>query len=306
MPDLAVYRKAWQAFNDFEDGVMEASVRDSAALYGTARMTLLALIGLALIVGSAVSVLVTRGIAGPVSEAMRAAKRLAGGDLSVQIEVTRGDEIGKLQEAMGDMVARLSSMIGEIRNGASGLASAANQLSSTAQGVAQGNSEQAAAVEETTSSLEQINASIAQNAENGRQAEQMSIKGAGDAEQSGKAVRETMDAMKTIAEKISIIEEIAYQTNLLALNAAIEAARAGDQGRGFAVVAGEVRKLAEHSRTAASEIGAMAAGSVKLAERSGTLLAELVPAIRKTAERVQEVAASSQEQANGVSQINRA
>src|SRR5258708_698995 len=151
-----------------------------------------------------------------------------------------------------------------------------------------------------------MSASITQNAENSREMEQMALKGARDSEGSGAAVRETVIAMKQIAEKISIIEEIAYQTNLLALNAAIEAARAGDHGRGFAVVATEVRKLAERSQTAAREIGALALNSVGVAERSGGLLQELVPAIKKTAELVQEVAASSIEQSTGVDQINRA
>jgi len=161
-------------------------------------------------------------------------------------------------------------------------------------------------VEETSSSLEEMHASITQNAANSRQMEQTAIKGANDVEQSGKAVAESVDAMKTIAQKISIIEEIAYQTNLLALNAAIEAARAGEHGKGFAVVATEVRKLAERSQTAAQEIGALTASSVRVAECSGELLKELVPAIRKTAELVQDVATASKEQAAGVAQVNRA
>jgi methyl-accepting chemotaxis protein len=134
----------------------------------------------------------------------------------------------------------------------------------------------------------------------------MALKGAQDAEESGKVVEETRSAMQTIADKISIVEEIAYQTNLLALNAAIEAARAGDHGKGFAVVAAEVRKLAERSQSAASEIGEVASSSVKIASRSGELLAELIPSIRKTAELVQEVAATSREQSSGVAQISEA
>ena len=151
-----------------------------------------------------------------------------------------------------------------------------------------------------------MSASIGQNAENSRQTEQLAVKGSKDAEESGRTVKETVLAMRQIAEKVSIIEEIAYQTNLLALNAAIEAARAGDHGRGFAVVATEVRKLAERSQSAAKEISSLAASSVEVAERSGQLLEELVPGIRKTADLVQEVTAASSEQSSGVGQINRA
>jgi methyl-accepting chemotaxis protein len=151
-----------------------------------------------------------------------------------------------------------------------------------------------------------MSASITQNAENSRQMESMALQGAKDAEESAASVKETMLAMQAIAEKVSIVEEIAYQTNLLALNAAIEAARAGDHGRGFAVVATEVRKLAERSQAAAKEIGGLAGSCVRLAERSESLLEKLVPSIRRTTDLVQEVAAASAEQSSGVAQINRA
>ncbi len=218
----------------------------------------------------------------------------------------RSDEIGDVARSFNAFVDRLSSIIGEVRDRANAVSLASAQVSSSAGSLSQGTSEQAASVEETTSSLEQMNASITQNAENSRQMEQMALRGAKEVEESGKAVGESVTAMKTIAEKISIIEEIAYQTNLLALNAAIEAARAGEHGKGFAVVATEVRKLAERSQAAAQEISGLTSSSVKVAERSGQLLVELVPAIRKTAELVQEVATASREQATGVAQVNRA
>jgi methyl-accepting chemotaxis protein len=163
---------------------------------------------------------------------------------------------------------------------------------------------QAASVEETSASIEEMSSSIAQNNENARITDGMAQKSARDAAQGGEAVSATVEAMQKIAERISVIDDIAYQTNLLALNAAIEAGRAGEHGRGFAVVASEVRKLAERSQIASQEIGELATQSVKRAELAGNLLGEMVPSIRKTADLVQEIAAASTEQTTGVEQIN--
>ncbi len=208
----------------------------------------------------------------------------------------RYDEIGDVARSFNRFIATLDDVIGQVRSVTDAVSTASYH----------GTSEQAASVEETSASLEQMHASITQNAENSRQMERMALQGAEDVEQSGKAVSESVEAMKIIAEKISIIEEIAYQTNLLALNAAIEAARAGDHGKGFAVVATEVRKLAERSQNAAQEIRSVASSSVTVAEKAGRMLSELVPAIHKTAELVQEVATASREQSAGVAQVNRA
>ena len=232
------------------------------------------------------------------------AKAIADGDLSVQVKA-RSDE-DRFGTAFSAMVHKLVEVIGEVRSGASALTAASSQISASAQSLSQGTSEQASSVEETTSSLQQMSASITQNAENRHQMEQMAVKGSSDVSHGAQAVQQSVEAMVKIAEKISIIEEIAYQTNLLALNAAIEAARAGDHGRGFAVVATEVRKLAERSQAAAKDIGGLASSSVQVAQRSGNLLNELVPTIGRTADLVREVAAASSEQSAGVSQINRA
>jgi methyl-accepting chemotaxis protein len=260
------------------------------------------------IAATLITVVVSRGITQPVKAMADHLGEMAqgGGDLTKRIEIASHDEVGQMATSFNEFVKKLEEIISEVRTSSDGIASAAGQVAASAASLSQGTSEQAASIEETTSSLEQMSASITQNAENSRQMEQMAVKGARDSEESGSAVGKSVSAMKEIAEKISIIEEIAYQTNLLALNAAIEAARAGEHGRGFAVVATEVRKLAERSQTAAQEIGGLAANSVSVAERSGELLRELVPAIKKTSELVQEVTASSREQSSGVNQINKA
>jgi methyl-accepting chemotaxis protein len=253
-----------------------------------------------------VSLLVTRSIVGPMSAVVASVERIAAGDLRERVAVSGRDEVGRLQTAVSAMVEKLAQVIGEVRAGADGLSSASGQVATTAQQLSQGTGEQAASVEETTSSLEEMSASITQNAENSRQTEQMAKEGARNAEAGGQSVLETIAAMKAIADRTTIIEEMAYQTNLLALNAAIEAARAGEHGKGFAVVAAEVRKLAERAQGATKEIGELASSSMSVAERSGELIQNLVPAIRKTADLVQEVAAASSEQSSGVAQVSKA
>ncbi|WP_179526470.1 methyl-accepting chemotaxis protein [Ectopseudomonas composti] len=231
--------------------------------------------------------------------------RIAAGDLTVNVETKSGDSSSMLA-AIKSMVEKLAQIIGEVRSNADSLSSASEQISSTAQSMSQGASEQAASVEETSASMEQMSASIAQNTENAKVTDGMASKASREADEGGQAVKETVKAMKTIADKIGIVDDIAYQTNLLALNAAIEAARAGEHGKGFAVVAAEVRKLAERSQIAAQEISEVAKSSVSLAERAGALLDEMVPSITKTSDLVQEISAASEEQSAGVGQINSA
>jgi len=245
-----------------------------------------------------------RIVIAPMKDLVLIARKIAGGDLSVEIDNQRKDEVGKVLSSIYEMIVKLRQIIGEVRTAADNLTNAAGQVSATAQSLSQSSSEQAASVEETTSSMEQMTASISQNTENAKVTDGMASKAAKEAAEGGDAVGRTVEDMKSIASKIGIIDDIAYQTNLLALNAAIEAARAGDHGKGFAVVAAEVRKLAERSQVAAQEIGNLASSSVKQAERAGTLLTEMVPTIRKTSDLVQEIASASSEQSSGVAQIN--
>lgn len=242
----------------------------------------------------------------PVNVARDAALRLAGGDLRGTIVVRGKDEIAQLLTAMQSMSEKLVTIIASIRGSAEGLVQSSEQIGSTSQSLSQAATEQAATVEETSASVEQISAAVAQNSDNSRATDGIASSSAKTAAQGGEAVRETVLAMRQIADKIGLVDEIAYQTNLLALNAAIEAGRAGEHGRGFAVVAAEVRKLAQRSQEASKDIGTVAGRSVLLAERAGNLLDEMLPGIRKTADLVQEISAASSEQMTGLNQINAA
>ena len=239
-------------------------------------------------------------------DTIEVSKALEKGDLTRKVTRDYQGAFDQVKQSLNNTVDKLAQTIAEVNSTTATLTNATGQISATAQSLSQASSEQAASVEETSASVEQMSASIRQNTDNAKVANTMSAEGTKKAADGGVAVTETVAAMKQIAKKIGIIDDIAYQTNLLALNAAIEAARAGEHGKGFAVVAAEVRKLAERSQVAAQEIGQLAGNSVGLAERAGKLLDEIVPATRKTADLVQEITAASQEQTVGVDQVNTA
>ncbi|MDM8525764.1 methyl-accepting chemotaxis protein [Desulfococcaceae bacterium HSG8] len=256
---------------------------------------------------------IAKEISGSLIKGVDFAGSVAAGDLTAEINIDQKDEVGILADALKKMVSKLREVVGDIKcaadnvaHGSQEMSSGTDEMSSSAEEMSQGTSEQAASAEEVSVSMEQMAASTRQNTDNAVQTEKIALKSAGDARESGIAVAKTVNAMKEIVQKVSIIEEIARQTDLLALNAAVEAARAGEYGRGFAVVASEVRSLAERSQKAAAEISNLSVSNVEIAEKAGEMLALLVPDIQKTAELVQEISVASNEQNNGSEQINKA
>ena len=274
----------------------------ATAMKVTSIVAMVFAVALALILGW----LISNAITAPIIKGVLFSQAIAEGDLNQQLDVRQKDEVGQLANALNAMVAKLRGIVQDVMSASENVASGSSELSSSSQNMAQGASEQAAAGEEASSSMEEMAANIRQNADNASQTEHIAKGAAQKAEDSGVAVEKTVVAMREIANKIGIIEEISRQTNLLALNAAIEAARAGEHGKGFAVVASEVRKLAERSQAAAGEISQLSASSVETANTAGTMLKELVPDIQKTAELIQEISAATGEQAAGADQINKA
>ncbi|MCX7092880.1 MAG: methyl-accepting chemotaxis protein [Methylobacter sp.] len=273
-------------------------------LVSDANKIIIGTIILAIVLGVMIALFLASMITKPIILGVKFAESLAEGDLTAEIDIDQKDEIGVLANALQAMRDQLSSVVQQVRTNSDALGNASQEISATAQAISQSATEQASGVEQTTTSIEQLNSSVKQNADNAKVTNNMATEAAAEAANGGEAVIRTVEAMKEIAEKISLIEDIAYKTNLLSLNAAIEAALAGEHGKGFTVVAAEVRKLAENSRITAQEINSLAKNSVKIAEDAGTLLKQMVPKIQKTADLVDEITAASEEQAHGIGQIS--
>jgi methyl-accepting chemotaxis protein len=310
-----------------------------------AELILMSLVIASLLIAVVAATWIAVNISRALAQAVGLADAVAIGDLSHKIESSSNDEIGDLikslnamtvnlnataalanQIAQGDltveakplsdkdtlglalerMVEKLRQIVSEALTAAQNVSAGSQELSASAEQLSQGATEQASSAEEASSSMEEMASNVKQNADNANQTEKIAAQSAKDAEASGAAVGRAVNAMQTIAEKITIVQEIARQTDLLALNAAVEAARAGEHGKGFAVVASEVRKLAERSQAAAAEIGTLSADTVKVAQEAGSMLSKLVPDIKRTAELVEEITAACREQDVGSAQINQA
>jgi methyl-accepting chemotaxis protein len=303
------FKKAEDLLNhiiDINESVSVESVQ--LAKNSGQRITMISIISLAvgIILSFLIGILITFGITSPLAKGVSFANALSEGDLTTSIDLEQKDEIGQLADALKDMQNSLQDSMSGIKDASNQVASGSTQISISSQQISSGASEQASSVEEISSSMEELAGNIQQNTENAQKANEIAINVSKEAAVGGESVNETVLAMRSIAEKIKIIEDIARNTNMLALNAAIEAARAGEAGKGFAVVASEVRKLAENSGKAASEITQISVSSVDAAEKAGTIINELVPKIQETAELVQEITVASEEQTRGAEQINQA
>ncbi|MBB3951840.1 methyl-accepting chemotaxis protein [Aureimonas jatrophae] len=279
---------------------------EAAATYSWTRTLLIALVVAAFLIGALTAWLLARSVLRGLSVVEENVARIGSGDISHRIVHARRDEIGDLLTKLCQMRLHLNEIVGDVRASAAQVASGSTQSAATADQLSSGSTEQAAASEEASAAIEEMTANVRQNADNAGQTETIATQAATSAQKTGIAVTASVEAMRTIAERIQVIQEIARQTDLLALNAAIEAARAGVHGKGFAVVASEVRKLAERSQAAASEIGQLSSQTLQTSEEAGRMLDALVPDINRTAELVSEISAACREQSVGIEQINQA
>ncbi|HRW61839.1 MAG TPA: methyl-accepting chemotaxis protein [Bacteroidales bacterium] len=253
-----------------------------------------------------VLVFVNRTVTVPIKKGVEFAKAIENGDLTATVKINQNDEIGDLAKSLSNMAEKLNEMVSSITNSANHITQTSLEITNKSKELANGANSQASSSEELASSMEEMTANIQQNSDYSKETETISVSAAKTSEEVGEAAHNSLDSIRLIAEKIGIINDIAFQTNLLALNAAVEAARAGEHGKGFAVVAAEVRKLAERSKVSAQEIEELSKSSVKTTEKAQQLVNTVIPQIEKTSKLIQEIAAASNEQSSGANQVNNA
>ncbi len=317
-PRLETYMAALRSLNSYEAQLMRRAQQDAAASYAGGRNLIAAMLLLAIVLTAVLARVLTGSIVGPLSGAVAVARRVAGGDLTVQVQTVGRDETGQLLQALEGMTQNLRTLVGEVASGAHAVADTSAQIAQGNLDLSQRTEQQASTLEETASSMAQLTSTVTQNADNARQAAQLAIGASDVARRGGQAVGDVVSTMNGISESskkifdiIGVIDSIAFQTNILALNAAVEAARAGEQGRGFAVVAAEVRNLAQRSAAAAREIKTLISVSVETVETgtrqvgaAGQTMDEIVESVKQVSDLIAEIAAASREQSSGIAQVN--
>jgi methyl-accepting chemotaxis protein len=319
----AEFQEVLKDFNQLvqiERRLAQDSYESARSAFDKVVLALLAILVVALTVSGAMTYFMSRIIVRPLRNAIAVAGRIAGGDLTSEINVVGRDETGQLLQALSDMTQNLRSLVGDVAAGAHTVSDTSAQIAQGNLDLSQRTEEQASTLEETASSMEELTSTVTQNAQNARQASQLAVGASEVARKGGQVVGQVVstmngisDSSRKIADIIGVIDGIAFQTNILALNAAVEAARAGEQGRGFAVVAAEVRNLAQRSAAAAKEIKQLIGDSVdkvqagtKLVDAAGQTMEEIVGSVKKVSDLIAEIAAASQEQSSGIGQVNTA
>ena len=316
----AAYLKALEQLDALQAASLEEAKRGAESFFGARRNTFLVVVAAAVALAAGLGFWITRGITGPIAQAVTIARRVAQGDLTTSIRVTSRDEVGQLLSALKDMNESLVQIVGRVRAGTDNIGTASSQIASGNRDLSSRTEQQASSLEETVSSLQNLTATVKQNAGNADHASALAAAASGIAVKGGAVVAQVVDTMgginasaRKIADIISVIDGIAFQTNILALNAAVEAARAGEQGRGFAVVATEVRSLAQRSAAAAREIKTLIGDSVEqvglgstLVAQAGSTMTEVVESVRRVSEIMAEISAASQQQSVGIETVNHA